>query len=403
MLLVSIPALAQTPLGSEFQVNVYTTGDHSTPAVAAAEIGDFVVVWRHRYFLSDDIRMRRFASDGSPLGAESVILSADFAVDKSPAVASAPDGRFVVVWQGYGYGPTAITGQPFASDGSPLGSGFSVVGQGYDYNTAPGVGMDDDGGFVVAWSLNGDISAQRFDAVGTALGSRLSVNSYATGQQGDPSVAVEADGDFIVVWDRDQLNAGSNIPIVARRYASNGSPIGAEFQVSANALWPQKPVVARDARGDFVVAWSDYFGGENGYFGIRGRQITADGAVQGTDFTISTEHEYASDPSVSAGGGGQFLVAWDSRNEVRGRVILADGTAVDDVFQVNSYATGAQTLPAVAGANNQFVAVWQSGGSSGTDPDLSIQAQRLASDAVVFVDGFESGNTAAWSSIVGGP
>ena len=42
-----VPALLSAqvgPLGSEFQVNTYTTGDQGLPAVAAASNGDFVVV-----------------------------------------------------------------------------------------------------------------------------------------------------------------------------------------------------------------------------------------------------------------------------------------------------------------------------------------------------------------------
>ena len=40
-------ALGATPVGSEFQVNTYTTSLQSRPSVSTAADGDFVVVWHH--------------------------------------------------------------------------------------------------------------------------------------------------------------------------------------------------------------------------------------------------------------------------------------------------------------------------------------------------------------------
>jgi len=405
MLVVSFPASAQTPLGSEFQVNVYTTGYQLAPAVAASASGDFVVVWQNGWSPSSDIRLRRFASDGSSLGGEFSVPSTTLGFPDSPAVAAAPDGTFVVVWHDYYYGPQTIRGHIFASDGSALGSPFLVSNQGYDL-ADPEVGMDGGGGFVVAWSRYGDIAARRFDSAGTALGSRLSVNTYTTGDQGRPSIAVEADGDFLVVWDRDVPDSASNIPIVARRFASDGTPFGAEFQVSTSQQWPTYPVVAQEPGGDFVVAWSDYLGGGPGYYWIRGRQVSSSGAAQGTDFTISTVTEYAHQPSLAEAGAGHFLVSWVSQHigqsEVRSREILADGTPVDDVFRVDTHPTAYQNFSGVAGANGHFLVVWQSTASTGTDLNWSIQARRVVGDAAIFTDGFESGNTNAWSLTTGG-
>ncbi len=45
------------------------------------------------------------------------------------------------------------------------------------------------------------IQGQRYDAGGNAVGSEFQVNSYTTSWQDRPSVAVDADGDFVVVWE----------------------------------------------------------------------------------------------------------------------------------------------------------------------------------------------------------
>ncbi len=69
-------------------------------------------------------------------------------------------------------------------------------------------------------------------------------------------------------------------------------------------------------------------------------------------------------------------------------------------FQVNTYINLDQYLPAVAtDARGTFVVVWDSIGSAGTDNSgSSIQGQRY--EGPIFTDGFESGDTSAWSSTV---
>ena len=49
LLLLPSVTLAQEPLGPEFQVNTYTTGVQSRPAVAIDNIGEFVVTWSDEY------------------------------------------------------------------------------------------------------------------------------------------------------------------------------------------------------------------------------------------------------------------------------------------------------------------------------------------------------------------
>ena len=52
-------------------------------------------------------------------------------------------------------------------------------------------------------------------------------------------------------------------------------------------------------------------------------------------------------------------------------------------------------------AGGDFVVVWGSYGSGGTDTAyFSIQGQRYADPTSIFADGFESGDTSAWSTAV---
>ena len=104
---------------------------------------------------------------------------------------------------------------------------------------------------------------------------------------------------------------------------------------------------------------------------------------------------------------GEFVVAWTSDGSggsdsnsysIQGQRFDSAGEPLGDPFQVNTYTTDSQESPAVAAeADGDFVVVWQSRGSSGSDSSLmSILGQRFVTP--IFADGFESGDTSAWSS-----
>jgi hypothetical protein len=64
-----------SPVGSEFQVNTYTTYHQWFPSVGAASDGSFVVAWDSFGSSGTDtsdqsIQGQRFASDGTPMGSE---------------------------------------------------------------------------------------------------------------------------------------------------------------------------------------------------------------------------------------------------------------------------------------------------------------------------------------------
>ena len=74
---------------------------------------------------------------------------------------------------------------------------------------------------------------------------------------------------------------------------------------------------------------------------------------------------------------------------VGGTVLAQEPVPLGDQFPINSYTTGRQALPAVAmDAQGNFVVAWDG-------PDVN--GRRFSADAI-FIDGFESGNTSAWSS-----
>ncbi len=117
------PSDPKTYLGAEFQVNSYTSSNQGDPAVATASDGDFVVVWRNAGSTATDssnysVQGQRYASDGSVLGGEFQVNSYTTDYQKDPAVGMVSDGDFVVVWTSGGSGGTdpsspSVQGQRF--------------------------------------------------------------------------------------------------------------------------------------------------------------------------------------------------------------------------------------------------------------------------------------------------
>src|SRR5262245_9046858 len=94
------------PVGPEFQANAYTTGNQSTPAVAADGAGNFVAVWRSNAGPGSDtssysIQGQRFDSSGAPQGSQFQVNTYTTNLQDDPAVAADAAGNFVVVWRSY--------------------------------------------------------------------------------------------------------------------------------------------------------------------------------------------------------------------------------------------------------------------------------------------------------------
>jgi hypothetical protein len=341
--------------GGEFQVNSYTTGFQVRPSVGRGAGGGFVVVWQSQGSSGSDgdafgILGQRYASDGTPVGGEFQVNTTTSDSQESPAVAVGDDGSFVVVWHSVGSAgddasSTSVQGQRYASDGATAGGEFQVNTYTTSSQSYPAVAVDAFGDFVVVWqsfgsagadTSNRSILGQRYASDGTALGGEFEVNDYTTNAQRSPAVAVTPDGDFVVTWGSlgSYGTDSSDQSIQARRYASDGTPLGGEFQVNTYTSGAQGyPAIAADSAGGFTVVW------------------------QGMGSS-------ASDTSARS---------------VHGQRYASDGAPLGVEFQVNTYTTGNQSTPVVAGAADGDLAVaWASAGSSGSDTSLgSVQAQRF--------------------------
>jgi hypothetical protein len=307
------------PLGPEFRVNTYTTSNQFGPRVASDASGNFVVVWTSQ--LQDGsnfgVHAQRYSSTGSPAGAEFRVNTYTTGSQFVPDVSAASSGTFVVAWMGPDGSDYGIIAQRFAGTGAPLGGEFRVNTYTTAYQSAPRIGTDSAGNFVVVWSSDGQdgsaygIFGQRYASSGTPLGAEFRVNTYTTGDQ--YGAEVRSDGaSFVVVWES-AAQDGAGQGVFAQRFASSGAPAGAEFQVNTYTSSDQaRPSVALDSLGGFVVVWQStgQDGAGDGVFGLR---FAAVGPPLGPEFrvnTFTTADQLG--PSVAADGAGNFVVAWTS-------------------------------------------------------------------------------------------
>ncbi|MEJ2085366.1 MAG: hypothetical protein P8Y44_06775, partial [Acidobacteriota bacterium] len=207
------------PMGLELQVNTYTTSDQKVPAVAVGEDGSFVVVWQSDGSSGSDsdwysVQGRRFDGIGLPIGSEFQINSYTTDAQRSADVAIDTDGSFIVVWQSRGsFGSDAssysIQGQRFGTAGIPTGLNFQINSYTTDEQQLPRVGFREDGEFVVVWQSRGSggsdnegysIQGQLFDSVGMPVGGEFEVNTFSAGYQSQPRRAGRQDGGFTVAW-----------------------------------------------------------------------------------------------------------------------------------------------------------------------------------------------------------
>jgi hypothetical protein len=344
---------AGVAVGAEFQVNSYTTGPQISPAADALADGSFVVVWETYNLATGDDGLfgQRFGADGLAVGSE-------FRVDISISyyhvqadVAARPDGSFVVVWDDY----IDIFGLQMNTDGTPLGTEF-FVNDSLGSMSGASIGAASDGSFVVGWTDRSDIDgdaagvlARLFASDGSPNGTDLLVNTSVTGDQYAAVLDVAPGGEFLVVWETyGQVPEGDGL--YAQLFDSGGAKRGSQFRVDAgNSVYAGAAAVAAAANGEFVVVWNEPIAEDSYIYSIVARRV--DSAGQPTSEPIDVDAESPNDQSqasVAADPNGEFLVVWrqdlDDGDIVAQRLASAEGTFTPPPTPTNGPPTDTPTM-----------------------------------------------------------
>jgi len=295
-----------------------------------------------------------------------------------------------------------------------LGNEFLVNTTTSDAQENPSVAMNASGAFVAVWESDATpgVVAQRYDASGVAQGGEIAIDTPTQFADADPAVAIDAAGNFVVAWFNDADNT-----VRARRFAADGTPAGASFQVAALALTASNPVpsvaitasgftigwdnnddtiharlydaggnlvdevnhavghavqlprVGATAAGDFVATYTD--GPEFGVGTVYAQRFSAAGDAVGGEVVVSADATNRT-PVVGVRADGSFVVAWaGSSGGIFARHYDAGGAPLAGATQLDSPFTEAEATPTVGvDADGNFVVAWRGNETGQTVSDI---------------------------------
>jgi hypothetical protein len=404
------PLAAQHPRGEELVVHP-VAGRAGSVDVAAAQNGDFAVVWQMTDGQAANVFFRLFRADGRPRTGEIRVAGSEAGRQRAPRVAMAPDGRFLIVWEARTTATARqrIFARRFAADGRPLGPRFPVTAPPEFDQLDADAGLARDGRFVVTWSQgDGGISpddggptinlwSRRFRPDGQPAAPAFLIEDAVTEASGG-RVAMRPAGDFVVAWGRWNGEASFN-DIVVQSFRADGTPRAAAVQVNhgeTEGTTQSDAAVALAPDGRFLVVWMDLAGDipdhpdgsvEDHLPGIVAQLFGSDGAPRGENFRVNVFTLGAQEhPAVALTGDGGFLIAWTSGGDQDGdgrgifaRSIAPDGRRRGREFRINLGREGEQAAPALGRSiSGRGAVAWTSVPEpSGPDAESGIFARRF--------------------------
>jgi hypothetical protein len=335
-------------VGNNFAVSLFDESQID-PVVSRAD--DFVVVWQNTN--GNNIWGQRFDAQGDKAGIQFQVNNVVTENEQElPAIASDDQGNFVVVYESFDFADDGdeIVGHRFSNIGERQGTEFLVNFIIDDDQQDPSVGRQPGGSFLVAWESddgeglgeNSGIWAQVFNANGDKLNPpEFRVNQFAEGNQESPDVGAWPGG-YVVTWvHEDEAGRG----VWARRFDSNGDPLGGNFLVNTiQDLDQRDPAVSVFDGGEFVIVWQD------DDFGSQGQEFDAAGEKLGQQFDISLSDKIEEKPRVQVREGG-YMPTWfgasadELDNDVFGRnyIVPEPGSALLGLAALSTLAVLART------------------------------------------------------------
>ncbi len=398
VLVASWPAAARA--GDPFTINITTAGEQNNPDVAVGRDGGFAVVWRAEDQDGDGwgVFARWFDWKGDALTGEVPVNTATFGDQYSPGIGADGQGRFVVVWRDENAG---IRARQFDRLGNPLDGEIAVAGPA-PVPFQPSLAVNDTGDFVVLWLVYDlpeiRVRARRFNFEGSPLEDATEVAVFTR-----PSGSYSEDTAVAMLDDRSHLGVWSDgKEVYARRYDAAGDPIAGQFQVS-QLDYPYSFIssgvdIGSDSTGAYRIVWWTDINLEEAT--TMTRTVSPTGVLGNlTDLLLTTVD--GPEPGFSMTPNGDFVVTrlsyWPHDLEARrlDKNLVQQGSY--DVAGNLDAGWCAPRLDHGGEDSREFVVVWREQPAGAHDFDIRA---RIFSNAIL-IDGFEDGNTSAWSAVIG--
>ncbi len=321
-------------------------GLRDAPAAATSGFGTSLVCWEEGTFARRRIRCRLLDAEGNlPGGPIEVAEENPTRVQRCPAVAALPDGRWIVAWFETNELVLEVRVRLLAEDGTPLGATtlahtepLSDPVQGPE--PALLVRSED---ILLVWVDNsegtGDLYGRRLDFSGGLAGEPSLMRAASDpSRDGRPRMYRAPDGRFALTWFGGEVDR--TFPHL-RLYGADGEPDGGDLALADREIG----VVARFGTalpapdGGWFLVWSD---DRVQCLQIYMRKVAADGTAAGPTMPVWSLPASASQllPDLAMLPDGRALVTWgDLRNGVFNvftRLLDANGVPVGQSFQVNT-------------------------------------------------------------------
>jgi hypothetical protein len=362
------------PMGDEMQVNTYTSSTQQYPDITTLDDGKVVVTWSSNAQDKSGwgVYQQTFSADGEPIGSETQVNTYTSSDQYDSAITNLSDGGYFITWRSY-QGTHDIYGQRYDANGAKVGDETLLNSNTAGHQYEPEITLLDDGGYVIVWQ-DGDIHAQRFDADGNSVGDQFTVNDYTASTQDKPVVQATADGGYVIAWQTSGKD-GSGYAIAAKQFGANNEAVTEEMTINdVTASEQQLPTIARTTDG-YVIGWQSK--DADGKWDIEAKRFDLDGrAVEAREATVSdqedgflvntTTGDSQQNSTVTQLEDGGYVIAWQSKNQdgdnwgVYLQRYDENGNRVGEESRVNTQTSGDQSYPDIVGLKDGgYVVTWR--------------------------------------------
>jgi hypothetical protein len=151
-------------VGSEFQINTRTFSNQFGPSVAVEASGSFVVAWTSYGSTGSDlgfsVQGQRYDTSGNAVGSEFQVNTYTTSIQRAPSAVIGADGEVLIFWHSNGSADSdsdsfSVQGQRYDAVGNAIGSEFQVNSYTTASQSYSSAAIDANGDFVVVWQSDG--------------------------------------------------------------------------------------------------------------------------------------------------------------------------------------------------------------------------------------------------------
>lgn len=411
--------LFRTDTGQPLGPNRSVTADRAlglrdAPAAATNEDGTSLVCWEEGTYARRRVRCRLVDAEGQLPGPPiEVAVENPSRVQRRPAVAALPDGRWLVAWFETNEFSLELRYRLLAAGGNPLGGSTLAHTEPLtdaEQGPEPALLVRAEEALLV-WIDNsagtGDLYGRRMDLDGNLLSERALMRVAGDpSRDNDPRLRIAPDGRFVLTW-----FGGENDRVYPhfRIFGADGQPATGDLTLTDQDIGvvPRAGTALALPDSKWLLAWTD---DRMLSLQVYLRRVAADGSSDGPTTAAWSVEASASQllPDLALLPDGRALVAWgDLRNgvfNIFARSLDQNGVPEGRSFQVNTLPLARRysgpldintfwpLRPRVAASTSgRFVVAWTAAAGGGAQ---SLLGQLLDSDGQPVGDNFPIGANA---------